>query len=87
MCNEMQTLRLQYINLMKISQQKGLDLSKEQLCQNFQISMGNHGSMCDDSTMNFRNLKECMSHVLQLISKMKHAEYEQNKAIEIAEKN
>jgi len=35
LCNEMQTLRLQYINLMKVSQQKGLDLSKEQLCQNF----------------------------------------------------
>lgn len=49
--------------------------------------MGNHNSLCDDSTMNFRNLKECMSHVLTLISKMKHAEYEQNKAIELAEKN
>jgi len=49
--------------------------------------MGNHNSLCDDSTMNFRNLKECMSHVLSLISKMKHTEYEQNKAIELAEKN
>ena len=68
---------------MKISEAKGKDLMKEQLCQNFQISMGGyHNALCDEPTMQFRNLKECMSHVLQLISKMKHLEIEQNREVE-----
>jgi len=58
---------------MNLLEHKDLVLHRERA----EIGFGAAMEAQEKPTINFRTLKECMSHVLNLISKLKRQEYEQ----------
>ena len=81
LCANLHRARMQYVGLVRQLENRKLELDKERQQQNYDKQMAEN-----QIQTSFRSIKECKTHVLSLISKLKRVQFDEQKRI-FAEQN